>query len=109
MGFPSPAKDYAETRLTIDSLCHIDANCGVIETSTGYAVINRSLKIAQGNTVLISHCGRTQFAKLMGQSLITDDGEALEGEVLDDVNVLGLVTYLINAIRRTDADELPII
>lgn len=40
--------------------------------------------------------------------LITDDGEALEGEVLDDVSVLGVVTHLINEVARPD-DEMPVI
>lgn len=109
MGFPSPANDFVETRLTVDSLCQMDANCSVIETSTGYAVINRSLKAEQGNIMLINHCGRTQFAKLMGRSLITDEGEALEGDALDDVNVAGVLTYEITVIQRSESDDLPII
>lgn len=109
MAFPSPANDYVEKQLTIDSLCQMDANCTVIETSTGYAVINRSLKAGQGKTVLINHCGRTQFAKLMGSALITDEGEAIEGESLDDVNVAGVMTYEIIVIQRAESDELPII
>ncbi|HGY1204178.1 TPA: hypothetical protein ACNUZK_003646 [Citrobacter braakii] len=48
--------------------------------------------------MLITHCGRTLFAKLLGQSLITDNGEALEGEVQDNVNSQGLMTHLINEI-----------
>ena len=109
MGFPSPANDFVETRLTVDSLCQMDANCSVIETSTGYAVINRSLKAEQGNIMLINHCGRTQFAKLMGRSLITDEGEALEGDALDDVNVAGVLTYEITVIKRAEVDEIPVI
>ena len=35
MGFPSPANDYVERTLNIDILCHIDANCIPIETSSG--------------------------------------------------------------------------
>lgn len=109
MAFPSPANDYVEARLTIESLCHMDANCIAIETTAGYAVINRSLSVGQGSTVLIGHCGRNQFAKRMGAALITDDGEALEGEALDDVSVLGVVTHLINEIARSDDDEMPVI
>ena len=109
MAFPSPANDYVEARLTVDSICQMDANCTVIQTTTGYAVINRSLRAEQGNIVLINHCGRTQFAKLLGRSLITDEGEALEGDVLDDVTVSGVMTYEINVIRRAEPDELPII
>ena len=40
MGFPSPAMDYQEQRMTIDVICGVDNNCRVIETSCGWAVIN---------------------------------------------------------------------
>ncbi|WP_302421431.1 hypothetical protein [uncultured Citrobacter sp.] len=108
MGFPSPANDYVEMRLTVDRLCHMDANCIVIDTSSGYAVINRALKVKQGSPILINNCGRTQFAKLMGKSLITAEGEALEGESLDDVDVIGVVTFLINSAIQESSDPSPI-
>ncbi|ELT7510395.1 hypothetical protein QPG32_004132 [Salmonella enterica] len=109
MGFPSPAADYVERRLTVDDICQNDANCVTIQTSTGYAVVNRSLRPKQSNLVLISFCGRTHFARVMGRSLITDDGEAIEGDALDDVSVTGVVTFLINRAINTASDELPII
>lgn len=40
-GFPSPAADYVESRLSVASICGIDANALVIETSSGYAVVDR--------------------------------------------------------------------
>ncbi|HFP9303689.1 TPA: hypothetical protein ACHOZB_003114 [Raoultella planticola] len=36
-----------------------------------------------------------EFAKVMGSALITADGEAIEGEALDDVEVAGVVTHTI--------------
>jgi DNA polymerase V len=79
MGFPSPAMDYQEQRMTIDAICGVDNNCRVIETSCGWAVINVSLKPEGGDTLLVSMDGRNQFVKLMGHALITQDGEAIEG------------------------------
>lgn len=93
MGFPSPATDYQEQRITIDLVCGIDGNCRVIETSCGWAVINVSLKPERGDTLLVSMDGRNQFVKLMGQALITQDGEAIEGEALNDVMVYGVLTH----------------
>ena len=40
MGFPSPATDYIERRISITSLCNLGANTLVVETSDGYAVID---------------------------------------------------------------------
>jgi DNA polymerase V len=52
MGFVSPDTDYVEQRLTIDSLCVIDGNCRVNETSCGWAVINVTIKVSSGDTLL---------------------------------------------------------
>ncbi|MDV2901784.1 hypothetical protein R0H17_09095 [Phytobacter diazotrophicus] len=107
MGFVSPATDYAETRLTLDAICGMKPTCGVLPTSTGYAVIDASLAtIEQGCIVVISLYGATQFAKLMGTAFITEDGEAIEGEALEDIVVLGRVTYFVN---RAGEDDSPII
>ncbi|WMM91462.1 hypothetical protein [Klebsiella phage KpF5] len=44
----------------------------------------------------------------MGRAFITRDGEALEGEALDDVTVVGVVTFVINRIGKDD-DDYPVI
>lgn len=106
MGFPSPAQDYVERRMTPEAYCQIDNNSLVIETSSGYAVINRALRCQQSNTVLIQFHGHSQFAKLLGQAFITDDGDAIEGEALDDVKVVGVVTFFI--IKTNNDDFIPV-
>ncbi|THE44652.1 hypothetical protein DJ495_06865 [Raoultella ornithinolytica] len=103
MGFPSPAADYVERRINITSLCNMDANSRTIETSDGYAIIDVSQRPGQGDIVLIHHDGRTEFAKLMGRAFITAEGEAIEGEALDDVSVAGVVTHTIIDLMRDDA------
>ncbi|WP_130983492.1 MULTISPECIES: hypothetical protein [Klebsiella pneumoniae complex] len=99
MGFPSPATDYIETTLTVNSLCNITANSRVIGTDSGFAVLDLSLKAKQGSTVLIRHAGFMEFAKILGRAFITSDGEAIEGEALDDVTVAGVVTHIICDVR----------
>ncbi|HAU5442589.1 hypothetical protein NUU98_21020 [Cronobacter sakazakii] len=103
MAFPSPAADYAERTLTVDTLCKMDANCRIIETDTGYAVIDLSARPEEGETVLATFDGRAQFAKWMRGVLITEDGEAIEGEALDGVIVHGLLTYTINRFHDDDS------
>lgn len=105
MGFPSPANDFAESRVSMNTICDIDANKLIVETSGGYAVIDVSRRTQQGDTVLIRYDGRMEFAKLMGGALITADGEAIEGEALDDVEVCGVLTHnIINMLQ----DESPV-
>lgn len=108
MGFPSPATDYVEDTLTITKLCGYDGNCRAIETSTGYAIINVSRKPEQGDIVLMSFCGKTDFAVVRGRALITPDGEAIEGDSLDDARVIGVVTFTINRAPRGDSDDIPV-
>ncbi len=41
----------------------------------------------------------------MGDALITEDGEAIEGAAAGEVEVMGRVTYFINS---TYADHIPV-
>ncbi|ELH1434671.1 TPA: hypothetical protein I8637_004081 [Raoultella ornithinolytica] len=106
MGFPSPANDFAESRVSMNTICDIDANKLIVETSDGYAVIDVSRRPQQGDTVLVRYDGRMEFAKLMGMAFITVDGEAIEGEALDDVEVSGVVTH---TIINLTLDDYPVI
>lgn len=98
--FPSPANDYLETALTVTAACDIGANSQVIRTNRGFVVLDLSLKVTQGSVVLIRCAGELQFAKLMGRSFITVEGESIEGEALDDIEVLGVATHAINDLRQ---------
>ncbi|MFW7198081.1 hypothetical protein [Enterobacter sp. BNK-16] len=76
----------------------------IVETQDGYDVIESSSAYKRGNTLLIWFCGRQQHACWAGDALITDDGEAIEGEALDDVCLVGVVTH---TIRPVGSDENP--
>ena len=102
MGFPSPASDYIETRLTPERICGVGIDTRILETSSGFAVIEPVTRLAQGQVLLILSGGRTQFARVMGRALITDDGEAIEGEAAEELEVLGRVTFFINSANADD-------
>lgn len=60
------------------------------------------------NSMTFSHTlmqlgGGTELATLRGKALITEDGEAIEGEALDDVTVIGVVTFTICDVRKDNA------
>lgn len=97
MGFPSPAGDYVETRLTPERICGVGIDTRIMETSSGFAVIEPCTRLVQNQVLLILSGGRTQFARVMGRALITDDGEAIEVEAAEEVEVMGRVTYFINS------------
>ncbi len=102
MGFPSPASDYIETRLTPERICGVGIDSRILETSSGFAVIEPCTRLVQNQVLLILSGGRTQFARVMVRALITDEGEAIEGTAAEEVEVLGRVTFFINS---TDADD----
>lgn len=102
MGFPSPAGDYVETRLTPERICGVGIDSRILETSSGFAVIEPCTRLVQNQVLLILSGGRTQFARVMGRALICDDGEAIEGEAAEEVEVLGRVTFFINSALQDD-------
>ena len=105
MGFPSPAGDYVEQRLTPERICGIGMDSRILETSSGYAVIEPCTRLVQNQVLLILSGGRTQFARVMGRALICDDGEAIEGEAAEEVEIMGRVTFFINS---TDEGGRPV-
>ena len=58
----------------------------------------------QGQVLLILSGWQTQFARFMGKALITDDGEAIEGDAAEEAEVMRRVTHFINS---TDAAISP--
>jgi len=97
MGFPSPATDYVERRLTPELICGVGIDTRIMETSSGFAVIEPCTRLVQNQVLLILSGGRTQFARAMGRAFITEDGEAIEGGAAVEVEVLGRVTFFINS------------
>ncbi|MCV3301678.1 hypothetical protein [Leclercia adecarboxylata] len=106
MGFPSLATDYVERRLTPELICGVGIDTRIMETSSGFAVIEPVTRLVQGQVLLILSGGQTQFARFLGKALITEDGEAIEGDAAEEVEVMGRVTFFINS---TDADDIPTI
>lgn len=101
MGFVSPATDYVEQRLSPASICTANES-RILETSTGFAVIEPVTRLVQGQVLLILSGGRTQFARVMEKALITEDGEAIEGAAAEEVEVMGRVTFFINSAMEDD-------
>lgn len=77
-------------------------SANIVETQDGYDVIELSSLFKRGDTLLIWFYGRQQHAYWAGDALITDDGEAIEGEALDDVRFVGVVTHTISPVWVDD-------
>jgi len=107
MGFPSPAADYVSPRLTPEIICCVGIDSRILETSSGFAVIEPVSRLVQGQVLLILSGGRTQFAIFRGKALITDDGEVIEAAAAEEVEVMCRVTYFINSVDG-DGDKCPV-
>lgn len=82
----------------------LPSSASIVETLEGYDVVQDAALFKRGDTLLIWFCGRQQHAYWAGEALITDDGEAIEGEALDDVRLVGVVTHTIHPVG---SDENP--
>ncbi|MCK7050208.1 hypothetical protein [Enterobacter roggenkampii] len=80
----------------------LSSSTSIVETPDGYDVIDKGIPLKRGDTLLIWFCGRQQHAFWAGDALITDDGEAIEGEALDDVRLVGVVTHTISQVWVDD-------
>ena len=94
MGLPSSAAGIHADFITATEP-FIPHSARVVETQEGYDVIESASRFKHGEMLLIWFCGRQQHAYWAGDALITDDGEAIEGEALDDVRLVGVVTHTI--------------
>lgn len=103
MGFPPRAPDI-HTAFIAGTEPFLPQSASIVETQDGYDVVENPTLFKRGDTLLIWFCGRQQHAYWAGGSLITDDGEAIEGEALDDVRLVGVVTH---TIRPVGSDENP--
>lgn len=104
MGFQSPAQDYVQRRLTVNDLVvHNPAATLFIERDEGMLVVDQAAIVKRGDRVALVHDGMSLLARTGDGCVITDDGQRIAGEALDDVIVLGKVTYEIMRIWHDNA------
>ncbi len=97
----------AVPKLKLEEICGVNRSSCLVETPSGYAIIQPDMVPMEGARVLIAAFGQLQFAVVMGGGLITEDGESIEGDVLEDVNVVGVVTFFLNG-ARAPTDDNPV-
>lgn len=92
MGFPSPATDYIESRINLNKLFidHPSATSFVEHGCVTY-VVDAARTPRNGDTLYYEAFGDKGIGKLMGGCIITQEGESIEGEALEDVIVMGKV------------------
>lgn len=99
MGFPSPAIEFNELRLSLNSMFMPNpANMMRIDTPKDFVLVNVSLTAVLGDIVAFQFDDYSQIGKLFRTGIITQDGETIHGEGLKGIIVLGKVTATIVAV-----------
>ncbi|MCP2232894.1 phage repressor protein [Erwinia aphidicola] len=98
MGFPSPATDYIEDSICLNRLfIPHPSSTSLVEFGGLQYVVDSSMAPANGSEIYYEIFGEIGIGKLMGKSIITPEGEALEGQVMEEVIVLGTVVLTITS------------
>ncbi|QEW32038.1 hypothetical protein D0N50_10285 [Erwinia billingiae] len=106
MGFPSPAQDYVETRIDLNVICQVRPSVTMFDIDGVLHLMDCGAKPCSGDILCYELYGERAVGKLMGQSIITRDGETLEGTAMEDIVVLGKVTFMVSNYHE---DSRPII
>lgn len=79
------------------SISGLNPQAQYIEIGSDVLAVEQRGEATPDSMLLIAFLGRRQIARVCGSALITEEGEAIEGEALDDVEMIGVVTHIIRA------------
>lgn len=104
---PSGRK-IVRTSLFVRNLASLNYELSLDEANR-WIRLNARLPVRQGDVLLASLDGRSYFGKILGQAFITHDGDAIEGECLDELQVIGVVTHFVTDMCGGLDDDCPVI
>ncbi|MEN4977525.1 hypothetical protein ABEI05_05285 [Erwinia billingiae] len=96
MGFPSPAQDYVETRIDLNKICQVRPTVSLFEIDGVIHLMDSGAMPCSGDMLCFELYGERAVGKLIGQSIITRDGEALGAAAMEDIVVLGKLTFMVS-------------
>jgi DNA polymerase V len=80
MGFPSPAQDYVESRIDLNVICQVRPSVTMFDIDGVLHLMDSGSKPMSGGYALFRAVRREGGRQAdVGQSIITRDGETLEG------------------------------
>jgi DNA polymerase V len=107
MGFPSPAADFVESRIDLNKLMIQRPSSTIrIETPRGFALVDSSITPVARNKVAWQVDGYPMIGKYFKAGIVTEEGETIDGESLEGVVMLGVVTHEILSVY--EADWMPV-
>ncbi|TDL54689.1 phage repressor protein [Pantoea ananatis] len=102
MTFPCKILDCEEVSFDLmDAIPHPNRAMR-IDTPMGFALVDSSITPVAGNKVAWQVYGYPMVGKYFRHGIITEVGETIDGESLEDVVMLGIVTHEILSIYEED-------
>lgn len=76
----------------LNELIPTNADCYLTACNGSFCIIDRYRPAIAGSRVLVELSGKCDWARVAAnpERIITDEGQVLEGEMLDDVRVIGV-------------------
>lgn len=127
MGFPSPAQDYADTPISLDTLCFKVPSATYIIRAGFYSwregikqsallVVDCSLRPCDGSLVLCNIDGKIKVRRYRSHPIprleLLDTPERYnalsDDEHSEGVEVRGVITYILNDARSGEFDDCPV-
>ncbi|MDW8847481.1 hypothetical protein SD961_16560 [Erwinia sp. MMLR14_017] len=97
--FPSPATDYVERCLCLNELfIHHPLATSLLEHEEQSYLVDAAITPVSGDYIAYELFGEVKVGRIMVRAIITPDGEALEGEVLNQTTILGCITLTITTL-----------
>lgn len=92
MGFPSPAQDYVESRIDLNDICQVRPTVSLFEIDGVIHLLDSGVSPCSGDML----CFELYGERAVGKPIITRDGETIEGASMEDIVVLGKVTFMVS-------------
>jgi len=93
MGLAAAVKDYTDSVFSQSVIAPNHSRAFRIETPDGFVIVDAAARVSPGDVIAYQTFGYPMMGKWYPTSLITEEGEAIEGDALDDVIVLGKVMH----------------
>lgn len=106
MGFQSPAQDYIEKGIDLNELLiHRPSSTYIFEDGPMRYICDASVKPNPGDTIAFRLYGESQIGRYFPKYIVTPEGETYEGEAMNDMEVIGTITF---EVMQTWAPDAPV-
>lgn len=94
--------------LQVQKVMATSTTCYLVECKGRSCIVDENRRLQNGDTVLLDMSGLYEWGRayLHPSRIITDKGLTLEDDLLEDVNVEGVVSHEVTAIHEQDGSPI---